>query len=72
MWPAVSKTEEPKKCQAMERCERRVAKTKELKKRSWGRRRRRIITSVLEKAVSRERLFLFSAPRSLPPLVLSI
>ena len=31
-----------------------MAKTKELKKRSWGRRRRRIITSVLEKS----RLFL--------------
>ena len=37
-----------------------VAKTKELKKR-YGAEEGRIITSVLERAVSRERLFLFSA-----------
>jgi len=37
-----------------------VAKTKELKKR-YGAESGRIITSVLERAVSRERLFLFSA-----------
>ena len=37
-----------------------MAKTKELKKR-YGAEEGRIITSVLERAVSRERLFLFSA-----------
>ena len=37
-----------------------MAKTKELKKRD-GAEEGRIITSVLERAVSRERLFLFSA-----------
>ena len=38
-----------------------MAKTRELKKRPWGRSRQKIVTSVLERAVSRERLFLFSA-----------
>ena len=37
-----------------------MAKTKELKKR-YGAEEGRIVTSVLERAVSRERLFLFSA-----------
>ena len=35
-----------------------VAKTKEAEEALWGRKGRRIITSVLERAVSRERLFL--------------
>jgi len=46
----------------MERCERRWRKTKELKKR-YGAGEGRIVASALERAVSRERLFLFSAQR---------
>ena len=38
-----------------------MAKTKELKKR-YGAEEGRIVTSVLERAVSRERLFLFNLP----------
>ena len=47
-----------------------MAKTKELKKSPFmgaEEGEEEFITSVLERAVSRERLFLFSAPRSLPP-----
>ena len=42
-----------------------VAKTKEQNTRYGGRRRRRIITSVLHRAVSRERLFLSAREKRL-------